>query len=102
MYYNNPYQSRTEVVRVTGKAGAEMYQLPPNSSILMMDETQPVVWLKVTDGAGYATLSPYKVEPFVEQTPPDMAMLLSRIEKLEGMLNESNAKEADKSAEPAE
>lgn len=47
--YYNPYQpyynmgARQEVVRVNGKNGADAYQMAPNSSILLLDETAPIV-----------------------------------------------------------
>ena len=42
---------RQEVVRVNGEGGANAYQLMPNSSALLLDETAPIVWLVTTDGA---------------------------------------------------
>lgn len=96
MYNNfyNPYnvytQQRTEVVRVNGKNGADTYQLAPNSSILLLDESAPIVWLKTTDGAGYPTLTPYKIEPYVEETINTNALFQSldeRISKLEEALS---------------
>ena len=71
--FNNPYMpqsygvqnapTKTEVVRVNGRNGAETYQLPPNSSILLLDTSSPIVWLKTTDGAGYPSLQPYGITP---------------------------------------
>ena len=73
MYNNNlygPYQynmglqlQRQEVVRVNGKNGADAYQMAPNSSVLLLDETAPVIWLKTTDGASYPTITGYKITP---------------------------------------
>lgn len=97
MYNYNPYQfqyQKTEVVRVNGRNGAEAYQLAPNSSILLLDESSPIVWLKTTDGAGYPTLTPYKIEPFIEQNT-SLQSLESRIARIEEMLNESNASNAE-------
>lgn len=51
------------VIRVHGIEGAKAYNLPPNSSILLLDETQNVIWLKMTDGAGYPTISGYTITP---------------------------------------
>lgn len=87
-YPNYPYmQNKQEVTRVNGRNGAEMYQLGPNSSILMLDETAPIVWLKVTDGAGYATLSPYSITPYEPEKPIDVHSLEERISRLEEALN---------------
>lgn len=49
-----------QVTRVNGRNGAEALRMAPNSSILLMDENEPIVWLKQTDGAGYATVTLYK------------------------------------------
>lgn len=114
LYNNNPYQTalngmqynqqshlqpqqsnyfgmKQQVIRVNGKNGAEAYQLPPNSSILLLDETAPIVWLKMTDGAGYPTLTPYDIAPHqsAEQLQQiDMKSLDERIKKLEDIVNE--------------
>lgn len=61
-YMNNNFMKQ-EVVRVNGENGAKAYQLPPNSSILLLDESAPIVWLKVTDGASYPTITGYKITP---------------------------------------
>ena len=106
-YLNNSYyMQKSEVVRVNGKNGAETYQLAPNSSILLLDESAPIVWLKTTDGAGYPTLTPYKIEPYVDETMTSNAMLQSleqRILKLEEKLNDkSNASSIRKKSTASE
>lgn len=60
---NTLNQIRQEVIRVHGEEGAKAYQMAPNSSILLLDETAPIVWLKTTDGASYPTITGYKIEP---------------------------------------
>ena len=45
-----------QVVRVSGENGARSYQMGANSSVLLLDETEPIVWLKTTDGASYAII----------------------------------------------
>jgi hypothetical protein len=43
-YGQYPYTvQRQEVVRVNGRNGAEAYQMAPNSSALLLDESAPVV-----------------------------------------------------------
>ena len=34
--------------------------MPPNSSIILLDESAPLIWLKMNDGAGYPTITPYR------------------------------------------
>lgn len=82
----NNIPGKQEVVRVNGKNGAEAFQLPPNSSILLLDETAPIVWLKITDGAGYPTITPYDINPHqtetIQQNEIDIKPLEQRISKL--------------------
>ena len=109
-YFNNPYQRPYgspygypqmapqsvpgasqafggQVTRVNGRNGAEAFRMAPNSSILLMDEHDPIVWLKQTDGAGYATVTPYTVTPYQAAPPIDINGLEARVKRLEEMLN---------------
>lgn len=88
--YNAPQQafgSKLEVIRVNGKNGAEAFQMPPNSSIILLDESAPLIWLKMTDGAGYPTITPYRIEPLKAELAPDVSSLEARIKRLEERLN---------------
>lgn len=96
--YSNPYQTRLnalqsdftprqEIVRVSGENGAKAYNMPPNSSILLLDETAPLIWLKSTDGAGYPTLTPYAIAPYQEEPQIDTKTLEQRVARLEELLN---------------
>lgn len=76
-----------QVTRVNGRNGAEAFRMAPNSSILLMDENDPIVWLKQTDGAGYATVTPYTVTPYQAAAPVDVNGLEARVKRLEEMLN---------------
>ncbi len=100
-YWNMGYQQlqRQEVVRVNGKNGAEAYQMAPNSSVLLLDETAPIVWLKTTDGASYPTISGYSIAPIelnaVNTAEKDYADLESRIAKLEEIINNGKSNNSD-------
>lgn len=85
--FGQPQMQRCEVTRVNGRNGAEAFRMSPNSSILLMDENDPIVWLKVTDGAGYATVTPYSIAPYQPTPAVDVASLESRIARLEEILN---------------
>ena len=47
-----------QITHVNGKNGAEAFRMTHNASVLLMDEHDPIVWLKASDGAGYCTLTP--------------------------------------------
>ena len=99
--------NRQQVVRVNGRKGAEAYQLPPNSSIMLLDNTAPVVWLKTTDGASYPSLKGYNVYPIQEENAAaevqlDYSSLEQRISKLQEMVkkNESNDTRTQQKSKP--
>ena len=87
-YFNQSYQQnqynqqniqRTEVIKVNGEGGAKAFQMAPNSSVLLLDETAPIVWLKTTDGAGYPAVTPYSITPYKPAPPVDVNGLEQRI-----------------------
>ena len=98
--YNSPYISpvttglqygqspKQEVTKVNGKEGANAFPLPPNSSVLMLDINRPIVYLKQSDGAGYCSITPYKIEPYTEEET-ERNDLEKRIKRLEDIINES-------------
>lgn len=81
---------KQEVVRVKGRNGAEAFQLAPNSSALLLDESDPLVWLVQTDGAGYKTVTPYSIVPYQPEPQIDLSDLEGRISRLEGLLSEKS------------
>lgn len=86
-YGQQPPMQRYEITRVNGRNGADAFRMAPNSSILLMDENDPVVWLKVTDGAGYATITPYSISPYQPAPAVDVNSLETRVSRLEEMLS---------------
>jgi len=84
---NNPMMKQ-EVVKVSGRPGAEAYNLGPNASALLLDTSAPIVWLVQTDGAGYKSLLPYDIKPHEEKPQEDkFKSLEDRIAKLEDVIN---------------
>lgn len=61
--------------------------MTPNASVLLMDENDPIVWLKVSDGAGYCTLTPYSISPYQAAAPVDVNSLENRVKRLEELIN---------------
>jgi hypothetical protein len=86
--YPQPAAPQMQVVRVKGRPGADAYVMGPNCSALLLDESGTLVWLCVTDGAGYKTISPYDITPHQDAPAPDYGSLESRISKLEEIMYE--------------
>ena len=83
-------QPSTQVVRVNGENGARAFQLGPNSSALLLDESGVMVWLVTSDGAGYKSVSAYDITPHQSAPAPDYGSLESRIQSIEKRLEEMN------------
>ena len=91
-----PMQSQQKVIEVCGRPGAEAYQLPPESSVLLLDNTAPVIWFLKTDGAGYKTLKGYDITEHKEEKPVDTIKALEeRISKLEETINAKQSNSAN-------
>ena len=75
---------RYDIIRVNGKPGVDAFQLGPNSSVILVDETAPIVWFVRTDGAGYKDAKPFDISPHTEKPPVDVNDLFDRITRLEG------------------
>lgn len=93
--FQGPY-NKMEIPRVSGRDGANSFQLAPNSSVLMIDLTQEdVIWCKSTDSAGFATLKPYRITEIEEpkvvdvkatEESPEYA-LKSDVDRIEGKID---------------
>ena len=75
-----------QVVRVNGENGARSYQIGPNSSAMLLDESGEIVWLVTSDGAGYKTVAAYDILPHKAEPPKEYTDLESRVKKLEDMI----------------
>lgn len=66
--------------------------LSPNSSVLALDENEPLLWVAQADGAGYKTVTAYTIEPIKQKAPVDVDSLMERVSKLEEIIYaESNS-----------
>lgn len=102
MYNQQPMLQRQEVAKVNGENGARAYQIAPNSSVLLLDEVNPIVYLKTSDSGGYASITPYSITPYQSEPTVDVKSLEERIERLEGLINESNTTSVKRSNKQAE
>ena len=76
-----------EIIRVNGRNGAMSIQMAPSSSVLVLDETAPLVWLCQTDGAGYLTVTPFDIAPHQEAPQVSVNDLSARLARLEEIVN---------------
>lgn len=86
---NNPPLPQQQIIQVNGKASVDTIRLAPNSSILALDTTEPVVWMCVSDGVGAVTSKKYDIKEHEEKTVPGVE---ERIKALELSLAELEEK----------
>ena len=90
-YMQQP-QPQQNIIKVHGLEGAQAFSMAPNSNVLLLDETNPIIYIKSTDGAGYPTVKAFTITPYQEKPQPDFQSLEARISKLEEMMtHESNS-----------
>lgn len=78
---------RYNIIEVNGEAGVDMFQMGPNSSVLLADQTGPIIWKVQTDGAGAKTKQPFQVVPIQKNQPVDINNIEARLSKLEELYN---------------
>lgn len=91
----NSFQSQQQKVSiplVNGRSGAEAYNLPPDSSILLMDTTAARVWLKKTDSGGFASTEPFAITKEKDIEEQRNEALEQRLKNLEEAINEIQSK----------
>ena len=96
----NPYQNQLQhqqIIQVNGKASVDTIQLAPNSSLLAMDTSAPIVWMCVSDGVGKVTSTPYDITIHQEKPPVDMTSVEERLDNIEKTMKELEGKINDKS-----
>lgn len=78
--YQTPMQSyntgsSSGITFVNGIEGAKGYQLPPNSTVILMDSENSKFYIKSTDSVGMASIKGYKFE---EDTVDDKSEIYVR------------------------
>ena len=83
-----PSYHTCEVPEVNGMNGANAYQIGVNSSVLLLDTNLPIVYLKQTDGGGYATVTAFDLVAHKDVETRNMEDIKSRLDRLEELINE--------------
>ena len=91
MFGTSPFQRmnvlpQQQVIQVNGKSSVDSIQMAPNSSVLLMDTSAPIVWLCVSDGVGNVTSTPYDISIHQEKPPVDMQSIEQRLAAVESSL----------------
>ena len=80
------------VTVVHGRAGIDALRFAPNSGVIAMDDTAPMVWLCVADNIGRVTVKPYDISDHKEPEPVDLNVLFEKVLSFESELKNLEAK----------
>ena len=109
LQHMNPYMQNNilppqQILQANGKSSIDALRMSPNSSVLIADNTAPIVWRCVSDGLGNVTSEPFDIIPHKSQEQIDRDNLSvtiqnieNRLKKLEGDYEQSFIK---RNAEP--
>lgn len=61
-------QSNNQIIFVQGETGAKAYQIPINSTVLLMSSEANEFFIKSTDQAGFPTIKKYKFTEVIQAT----------------------------------
>lgn len=104
MLYNNILPPQ-QILQANGKQSIDNLRMSPNSSVLIADQTAPIVWKCVSDGLGNVTaeafdISPHKDEKQIEHENTlallnDMNERLKRLESCYESTTKRNRNDAE-------
>lgn len=64
--YNNYQYQNNQIVFVQGETGAKAYQIPTNTTVLLMSSESNEFFIKTTDQAGFPTIKKFKFEEITQ------------------------------------
>lgn len=56
-----------QIMQAKGKASIDAIRMSPNSSVLIADETAPIVWKCTSDSLGNVTSEPFDISPHKDE-----------------------------------
>lgn len=75
-----------QILQAKGKASIDMIRMSPNSSVLIADETAPIVWKCISDSLGNVSSIPFDITPHVDEEQKVQENLAAIVANLEERL----------------
>lgn len=83
-----------DIQKVNGEESARAFPMGPNSSVILLDTVQPLIWVVTTDASGYKSINPFTITPYVPEEPVSpadlkiqMSEISTRLDKIEERMN---------------
>ena len=78
-----PALPQQQIVQVSGPDSLQQIQMAPNSSLLVLHQTEALIYLGATDGAGKATWTAYDYAPHKDKEQAARESMDARLSALE-------------------
>lgn len=65
--YNNPLPLNNQIIFVQGETGAKAYQIPNNTTVLLMSSESNEFFIKTTDSSGFPTIRKFTFQEHPNQ-----------------------------------
>lgn len=82
-----PQKPFYQVASIKGRKGAENFPMAPGSSILLLDEDDPIIWFTTADSGGTVTAIPYDYSEHIEKKQISTEDLCGMIQTLSDQIN---------------
>lgn len=81
-----------QIVQVSGPDSLNSLQLAPNSSLLVMHQTEPIIYCCQSDGVGKITFTAYDIAPHKDEAQIHQESMDARLAALEVAVNRLEGK----------
>ena len=88
-YGNNQgysFMQPQQILQVAGAASIKSLRMAPNSSLLAMDTTAPLVWQCVSDGTGMVTATAWDISLHKDPPTPEQIAAEQRLSNIENSI----------------
>ena len=97
-----PYQNMLQpqqILQANGKASIDALRLAPNSSVLIADQTAPIIWKCVSDSLGNVTATAFDITLHKDEAQVEKETIMARLDRLEkqyeSFISRTSAESAD-------
>lgn len=81
MNYQNTLPPQ-QILQANGKASIDALRMSPNSSVLIADQTQPIVWRCVSDGLGNVSSTAFDITPHKDEVLTEKEALANTLAEI--------------------
>ena len=85
-----------EIQRVNGEESAKAFPIGPNSSVMLLDSDNPLIWVVTTDASGYKTVTGFNITPYIPKQPvttsdikDELSAIVKRLDSIEERMNKN-------------